>query len=216
MFHYPPQSLVNRTIPKNKFYNHSKISRTVQKKFVDEVERIVWLHKLAPESINLPSQGVVNEIQVFQVDLKEQTLSEDVLKVIDQSIRHPIFYRIESGTRCRYAACHKRPHETDATRWVLSDYFYSDWLPRDSAFPPLPTALDLEKLWDQMLRQLLPPHAPESVPLNDTLHSLAEKQKLLREIARLQSRIAQEKHFKRKVEWNQELRRLQQKLEHEF
>ena len=216
MFQFPPQSLLKRTIPKTKFYSNATISRTLQKKFVDEIDRIVWSHKLAPESIHLPTRGTILEIQVFHILLKGEGLSQDVLRAIDQSIRHPIFYRIESGTRCRYAACHKRPHETDASRWVLSDYFYSDWVPRDSAFPPLPTALDLEKLWDQMLRQLLPPHAPESVPLNDTLQLLAEKQKILREIARLQNRIAQEKHFNRKVEWNQELRRLQHKLEHEF
>lgn len=54
------------------------------------------------------------------------------------------------------AATYKRPSEAEAGQWVIGDYFATDWLLADAPRAPLPVALDLDRLYEQILRQLAP------------------------------------------------------------
>lgn len=53
LFEYPTKAAFNRIVPKAKFYERSKPSKTVREKFVSQVGQVVWSFKLAPETINL-------------------------------------------------------------------------------------------------------------------------------------------------------------------
>ncbi len=210
---YPPQAALGRTLPKSKLYARSHAGTRLKNLFVQQVEQIVWQFKLAPETINLPARPAVPEIQVFGIQLKTPELSFDVLRAIDQAVQFPILFELAHAGRTQVVACHKRPSEADASRWVLSDYFASGWLADSAERGAMPVALHLGGLYEQLLRALLPLPARPHETLSEhvaRLDALAAKQ---READKTAAKLEKERQFNRKVAINADLRRLQTDLE---
>jgi len=221
---YPERARVGRVVPKNRIMVSGVPSRRVRDQLTTQVARITWQYKLAQESLNLKSSKAVPEIQIFRVALKPAGVSDElpveVLKCIDRAIGFPLIFELtssrEDGARrdaIRVAATYKRPSEAGASKWVIDDYFATDWLPADAPRAPLPVALDLPRLYEQLLRELLPiqarPGESMAVLLERHGHITAKQ----RECRRLEARIQREKQFNRKVEINAQLRRLKTELE---
>lgn len=211
---YPKQAAFGRTLPKNKIYEHSGANTRLQRLFVEQVERIVWQYKLAPETINLPARPGVPEIQIFSIQLKSTELHEDVLRCIDGAVQFPIIFELSFDGRTQVIAAYKRPNESDASRWVLSDYFATAWLPSDCERTAMPLALDLGSLYEQALHRLIPTPARPQESLADLVARVEQVAAKQREVEKAASRLAKEKQFNRKVEINAHLRQLKNELEH--
>ena len=107
-------------------------------------------------------------------------------------------------------AAYKRPNEADASPWVLSEYFTSDWLPTDSERTEMPVALHLGGLYEQLLHRLIPLPARQQETLAELVARIEQAQAKQREVDKVSARLAREKQFNRKVELNAQLRQLKQ------
>ncbi|MBC8980797.1 DUF4391 domain-containing protein [Pseudomonas lurida] len=208
LFSFPPQAKVGRVVAKNKIYERGSISSTLRDKFVAQIEQITWAYKLAPETINVPARGSVVEIQVFDIALKTTELDEEVLRAIDRTIPLPIIFQLQHEQRTRMVATFKRSSEADASKWVIDGYFAGAWLAADTERQPLPLALDLYGLYEQLLRSLLPKPARLGESLSEQLHRLTQLHRLQGEQRKLEARLYKEIQFNRKVELNARLREL--------
>ncbi|MCW8196943.1 DUF4391 domain-containing protein [Verminephrobacter aporrectodeae subsp. tuberculatae] len=209
---YPKQATFGRNLPKNKIYEHSGANTRLKDLFVEQVEQIVWQYKLAPETINLPAKPGVPEIQVFAIQLKTPELDLDVLRCIDGAVQFPIVFELSFDGQTQVVAAYKRPNESDASRWVLSDYFATAWRPSNAQRVAMPLVLDLSGLYEQVLQRLisLPVRPQESLAdLVARVEQMAAKQ---REIEKTASKLAREKQFNRKIEINTTLRKLKSEL----
>lgn len=221
---YPERAWRGRVVPKNRIVVAGTPSRTVREQLTDHVARITWQYELAPETLNLYGTRAVPEIQVFSLALKPAGVSDalpvEVLHCIDRAIGFPLIFELTASREdgaprdaIRVAAAYKRPSEADASKWVIDDYFATDWLPADTPRVPLPVALDLPRFYEQLLRELLPIQAwpGESMAALMERHGhITAKQ---RECRRLEARIQREKQFNRKVELNRQLRALKTELD---
>lgn len=210
---YPKKATFGRNLPKNKIYEHSGANTRLKDLFIEQVEQIVWQYKLAPETINLPAKPGVPEIQVFAIQLKTPELDLDVLRCIDGVVQFPILFELSFDAQTQVVAAYKRPNEADASRWVLSDYFATAWLPSGTERAAMPLALDLGGLYEQVLHRLIPTPARLQeglVDLVDRVELVAAKQ---REVEKTVRKLAKEKQFNRKVEINATLRQLKNELE---
>lgn len=212
---FPAKALVNRNIPKTKFYEHANITRGVKEAFVNQIQQITWVYKLSPETTNLSATKGVSEIEVFNLQLKTPELAEDVLMSIDKAIPHPIIYQLLFEDKIRIVLAYKRMNESDESKWVVKQYFSTDWLSLsevDSTKQPLPIAINMGGLYEQMLKALMPikTHVDESLKdQTERFNEVVQKQK---EIAQLQSKMRNEKQFNRKVAMNEQLKTLQKQL----
>ncbi|MFC6674088.1 DUF4391 domain-containing protein [Marinobacterium aestuariivivens] len=155
LFAWPKAAAFGRAIPKRKIYDHADAKTALKDLFVQDVDQITWAYKLAPETINIPATEAVSEIQVFQVKLKTSGLDHKVLQAIDKAIPFPILFELSYRDQIKLAAAYKRPHETDSNRWVVGRYFESDWQPEETQREPLPMALNLSVLYEQLLTPLV-------------------------------------------------------------
>ncbi|MBY5854305.1 DUF4391 domain-containing protein [Rhizobium leguminosarum] len=237
LYDWPRATAFGRVIPKNKIYEHAGASTALKDLFVREVDQIVWAHKLAPETINLPASKSVSEIQVFRISQREGSLDLNALRAIDRAVPFPLLFELVHIGRVKLAAGYKRPNEADSSKWVLGDYFESAWQPEDAARMPLPVALNMSALYELLLSPLVEqqaarllskpasgfaedPQSPFVAPsLSEPLsleariaHSEAVKTKT-REIERIKTRLAREKQFNKRVAINSELRTAKLELE---
>lgn len=212
MFAYPKQAEFNRPVPKTKIYAHARPSKRLKELFVAQVGEILWKYKLAPETVNLPPRKGINEIQVFELVLRTPELDPAVLQAIDRAIPFPLVFQLTYDGQVRFAASYKRPSEADASKWVIEASFQTEPQPVDADRPPLPVALDLAGLYEQIVRRHIPlsPRTGECIADHVTRYNaLIAKQRARRQ---LESRLAQEKQFNRKVELNAQLRELTAEL----
>lgn len=213
MFQYPKQAEVNRVLPKNKIYAHAKASSALQRKFVDQAEKIVWRYKLAPETVNLPPAKHISEIQVFDLHLKQRALHEDVLRAIDRTIRHPIAFQLILGEEWRFAMAHKRPSDATSDKWVVGEYFSTDWRATEAVSKDLPVVLNMAALHEQLLRAHFSTPARPNESLQGQMARITELQQKQREASKLESRLSATKQFNRKVELNRELKAMIAQIE---
>lgn len=211
LFDYPKKAAFGRVLPKSKVYAFGKANRRLRDLFAEEVHQIVWRFKLAPETTNLPAAPGVSEIQVFGLELKPgvEHPTEGLLHCIDKAIAFPIFYEAVvqgDSEHVKVLAAYKRPSEADAAKWVVGEYFSTEWQPQSTPRSPLPVALNLAGLYEQMLRQLI----PLPVRSGESLQGLVERYETAtakrRECDMLEAQLKREKQFNRKVEINAQLR----------
>ena len=210
---YPKQATFGRNLPKNKIYENSGANTRLKDLFVGQVEQIVWQYKLAPETINLPARPGVPEIQVFAIQLKTPDLNLDVLRCIDGAVQFPIVFELGFDGNTKVVAAYKRPNESDTCRWVLSNYFATDWLPSDIQRTVMPLALNLGVLYEQVLQRLIPLPARAHENLANLVARVEQAATKEREVENAASKLAKEKQFNRKVEINAHLRQLKTELE---
>lgn len=210
---YPRQAAFGRVLPKNKIYEHAGANTRLKDLFVKQVEQIVWEFKLAPETIHLPERPGVPEIQIFSLQLRTPELHHDVLRSIDGAIPFPIVFELAFGGKTQVLAAYKRPNESDASRWVLSDYFATDWLPVACQRSVLPVALHMGGLYEQLLHRLIPLPARPQETLAALVARVEQVQAKQRELDKTTARLEKEKQFNRKVEINAAVRQLKSELE---
>ena len=213
LFQFPAQAAFWRVLPKNKIYEKARPSTAVKELFVSQVSQITWQYKLAPETINLPAKAGVPEIEVFDIVLKNKILDERVLACIDKAIPFPLIFQLYAEGKVQLKATYKRPSDADSSKWVVGEYFSSDWLPVDSIRQPLPVALDMSGLYEQLLRTLLPLPARASEALRDQFARMETVRKKQAECAKLEAVMSNEKQFNRKVELNATVRQLNKELQ---
>jgi len=223
MFLYPERTRKDRVLPKNKIYGHAQPSRAIRQRFIDEVEQIVWRSVLGTENMNLPARPDIKEIQVFEIALKTGELREEVLRTIDRAIPSQLFFELTFQGQIRFATAFKRPPlaasgESVVGQPVVEAYFETPWQPIATFRLPLPVALDLGGLYEQMLRQ----HMLASTPAlasraGETLAETVERGNQIRvkrrECQKLEIRLRQAVQFNRKVEINSQLRQAREELQ---
>ena len=212
LFLFPRAAWFGRTLPKSKIYEHAAPGSKVKELFVWQVEKITWSYKLSPATINLPARDSVQEIQVFTVALKNGKLNHEVLQTIDNAIPSPILFVVTFGRQIRYVAAYKRPNEADKSKWVVSNYFETDWVNTDSECAELPIVLDLTALYRALLENIIPLSPRKDEPLADLVARVDRLKILQREAAKVLARLHREKQFNRRVKINAELKELEQKI----
>lgn len=221
MFQYPERTRKDRILPKSKVYGNAQPSNALRQRFVSQVEQIVWRNFLIPETVNLPSRDGVEGIQILEIALKTGELREDVLRSLDRAMPWRLFFELTFQGNVRFAAAYKRPSEGSSGASVVEDYFLTPWLPATAPRPPLPLALDLAALYEQMLLRHILASPLALVPrAGELLAEVIERGKSIRarqrECRRLNAALRRESQFNRKVEINSQLRQAQEELQKLF
>lgn len=212
MFLYPPSTRFGKAVPKTRIHAAASSNKRMRELFTAQVAEIVWAHKLSPETLHLPARHGITEIQIFSLHLKSETCDPAILRTLDKAIPFPVLFELVHGDRIRFAASYKRPSDADAVKWVIEATFQLDWQPQPFPRLPLPVALDLSALHDQLIRQHLPLPALPHETLRDHVARVLDIEAKQREARQLEAQFQREKQFNRKVELNQRLRLLQAEL----
>jgi hypothetical protein len=210
---WPKSAEVGRIVPKQKFCEHAKIATATKQKFIDDVQQIVWAFKLAEETVGLRGTEEVPEIQIFSIQAKDDDISNLVLATIDRAIPLPIVFELRRQShgdeQLRVTAAHKT---ATSTKPKPAAYFTSGWLPAGSDRKQLPPAIDLLRLYGQLLSPLLPTPVKPEEGLTQAIVRSDEIRRLEREISRLETMMKSEPQFNRKVELRRKLKILASQL----
>jgi hypothetical protein len=186
----PEQARVHKGIPKSKFFEKALVNTKLKREFSDKIQKITWEYKLSGNTVGMSKTDTVEEIQVFVIQLKEQTIPKNVLKLIDRAIPYPILYVFTYETHTAYGITLKGQGE--------QRYFFSDWdVEMNFDF----SGVNLEAVYKRIVKTFL--GAPETEEGFTELVENDKKRKVLeREIKAIENKIKNERQFNRKVELN--------------
>ena len=209
----PKDDAFGRMIPKGKIYKHAGAGAKLKDLFVQHVEKVVHASILTTKTVNLPAKDHVKEIHILSIIQRTKQLPVRILEAIDKAVAYPTVFTCCYKNKVQYAAGFKRPSESDKSKWVTGEYFFSDWIKTNSTEQDLPLALDLQSLYGQLIAALV---NLKSRP-GETIGQLVERAEILRikqgQAEKLQNRIHRQKQYNRKVELNRELKQLNKEIE---
>ena len=210
---WPEAAKVDRLIPKQRLYSESSASTAVKQRFVDEVQRVRWAYKLGEESLGLAPGETVSEIQVFVIELKGSDLHNSLLASIDRAIPSQVIFELRRETGRVAEQAMTAAYKRSGGKTKAADYFRTAWIEADQPRVPLPAALDMDGLYDQLLGGLFPYPMRPSEDLSAALERMSRIRSLGREISALEKRVRAEAQFNRKVELRNRLRTRQADLD---
>lgn len=198
----PKTTFVNKFIAKSKFSEKTEIKPKIKKEFTNKIQRITWKYKIAESTINIKKTKRIEEIQVFEIELKEQKIPKNILKLIDKAIPYPILYVFTYKDDFAYGISLIESSD---------NYYFSEWNQKiDFNF----SAINLEIVYQNIIKSFI---TPETVRSESNFDEIIEKDKkikiLNKEIEVLESKIKKEKQFNRKDELNRQLLEKREELE---
>lgn len=213
MLGLPERTLYNRKIPKNKFYEKLAANSRIKELFVEQIDSIVWKHKLSRETTNLEPTEAVQEVQVFEIHLRQRELNQELLEKIDRAVPYPILHLLRYGDEAKLMIAYKERHTANENRSVVQAYYQSDWQPLNQFTLNILQGLTLEAVYENLVRHLMPSGEEAQTDLQAAVERQQARKRLERECERLEAKIRSEVQFDKKVEMNLRLRQLQRQFE---
>ena len=196
MLDIPKKCYVNKFIPKKVFYEKISISQSVKEEFTNQVDRITWLYKISPDTIGISKTNNVEEIEVFQLDLKEKIIPKNVIKVITKGIPYKILFLLKYDEEYCYLLKIDDIYNLEWNKEINIDF----------------NAINLEVLYENIVKTII-----DKKDDNRNFEIIIEEKNktddLNKKIINLRNKIKLEKQFDRKLELNTELNKLLKEME---
>ncbi len=197
MLELPKNCVVDSFIPKKTFYERVNISTTLKQEFINKLEKIIWKYKISQDNLNIAKTDEVEEIEIFELVLKEKCDVKDIIKVITKEIPYPILFKINYKNEYMYAIKYE------------SDIIKTEW--NENIIISI-NGLDLNAVYENLVKQISG-ISNNSIAVKLELEKRKEIELLEKEINKLKSNIEKEKQFNRKVELNKKVRKLEKEME---
>lgn len=196
MIELPKKCYVNKFIPKRVFYEKVGVSSGVKEEFISLVDKITWLYKLSQDTTGITKTKNVEEIQVFQIDVKYKKIPLSVMKIITKGVQYKVLFVIKYNSEYCYAI-------------KVEDFYLSDWNDDiDFNFD----SINLELVYENIVKAILK-EKDNNNQFKEIIEKTNDKTSLEKAISQLKQKIKIEKQFNRKAELNIELNKLLKKLE---
>lgn len=201
MLGLPASTEIRKVITKKKVYDQfgADMSTEQRRKFDADIARMVLTNEVSPVSINLPAGDDVQNFFVLQVVLKARTFDPQSIAFIARMFGQRLLMALEAEGQQRIAVWQNK---LIMTEWAAP-----------GALEVSLDGLDLDKVWSNIVAGIAGLDMQPDKPLDEQLALAARREKLQKEIARLEKKAWAEKQPKKKFELVQQKRALEQKLE---
>lgn len=207
MFNLPKTTIVDKIIPKVKFYEKTKANSKLKQLFIDDIEQIIWKNKLSKDTINLDEGKKVKEIEIFEITLKHKDLSKDILKTIDKFIPYQILYILRFEDKIKFTIAYKDNNKNNENIMVVDSYYESDWINENECNISLDLINSLDYVYNELIKSFIPREIPKNnINIKYIVQNEKEIQILEKEIDKLEKTLRKEKQFNKKVEVKKILR----------
>ena len=208
---FPRTTIVGKPIPKNAFYKHLEVNAKMKQHFVDDVDSIHWLYKLAPSTINVEDGKLVHEVVVFSATLKSKDCPDDVFLFIDQNMPRHVVFILEYDNRYKVLLNYKEWKDGQNGPFRIIKTFVTEWLTDNQLLLTL-EGQNMDALYESIAGQVsgFGTKKAEDTKRIVELEGLIDKAK--RDVESIQKRIRNERQLNRQMELNGEARAIKKQI----
>lgn len=214
MLDLPRSTVLNRRIPKQKFYENISVTPHIKRIFVEQINQIIWQNKIAPSTVNVAAGKVVTEIEVFCLKLNRRGLDVNALQLMDKEIPYHLLFLLEYERKVQARIGYKEENMSKAGTFKIEGYYCTDWLATAQLSLRL-DGLNMDMMYESFVRQIAGDRlaADKDMSIQEAVARDVRRQKLLKEVTALELRVQRELQFSRQVELNGQLKKLKMELE---
>ena len=198
MLGLPQLTEMSKQLPKKSIYTKFQMNTAAKEKIDADISRITIVNEIAPNKVNIPSGEDVKSFFVLLVSLKKKEYDEKTIATLSKLIPQNILFVLEYENESRLAIYHTKVMQTV-------------WMPTEKQKVDL-KGLNLDTVWENIVIAVGRVNIEKGNTLDEQIEINDKKQKLEKEIARLEKRARAEKQPKKKFELVQRIKVLTNQL----
>ena len=199
MLGLPKSTEMNKQLPKKAIYAKFQMNTASKDKVDADISRIVIVNEISPSRINIPAGEEVGSFFVLLVALKKKDFDEKTIVALSKLIPQNILFVLEFEGQSKLAIYRTKLMQTD-------------WKPTESCAIEL-RGLTLDKVWENIVVDIGEVNIADGNTLDEQIAADERRQRIEKEIAKLEKQARAEKQPKKKFELVQRVRALQKQLD---
>lgn len=198
MLGLPNATEMSKQLPKKAIYAKFHMNTAAKEKIDADISRITIVGEIAPNKVNIPAGDEVKNFFVLLVSLKRKEFDEKTIATLSKLIPQNILFVLEYGGKSKLAIYHTKIMQTD-------------WKPTGAQRIEL-QGLNLDKVWENVVVAVGGIVIEQGNTLDEQIEVDEKRQKLKKEIAKLEKKARTEKQPKKKFEYVSQVKALKLKL----
>ncbi len=198
MLQFPKSTEFNKRIPKEKFYSVGSFSPKDKNAFINDIDKIIWSNKISEKTSNFSAGKEIGEIEVITLYLKQKEFTGSIINIIQKTIPYKTVFNIVFENEIKLAVYQTKLYQTE-------------WQPIETADLVL-TGIDLDAVWSNIVKNIAGGEWDNELSLAENLAQKEKREKIKKEIDRLEKQARNEKQPKKKFEIVQQIKTLKNQL----
>ncbi len=199
MLGLPKSTELNKQLPKKAIYAKFQMNTAAKEKIDSDISRITIVNEVTPDKINVSKGQVIESFFVMNVTLKKKDFDEKNMITLSKLIPQKMLLVLEFNGMIKVAIFHTKLLQTD---WKAVDSYNIEL-----------RGLNFDKVWENIIIQIGDVTIEQGNTLEQQIASDERKQKLSKEMERLEKMARNEKQPKKKFETVQKINKLKNDLE---
>lgn len=194
MLGLPKSTEMSKQLPKKAIYAKFQMNTAAKDKIDAEISRITIVNEITADKVNIPAGENVQSFFVLLVTLKRRNFDEKNIAMLSKLIPQNILFILENEDSCKLAIYHTKLMQT---RWWPADKYSIEL-----------KGIDLDKVWENIVAQIGGITIVDNNTLDEQIQLDESRQKLEKEIAKLEKLARSEKQPRKKFELVQRIKQL--------
>ena len=198
MLGLPKSTEITKQLPKKAIYTKFNMNTSAKDKFDSEISKIVIVNEISPTTTTLEKGNDVSSLFVLLVSLKKKEFTENIIAQLSKLIPQNILFILEFDGKFKLAV-------------YRTKLIQSEWISSNKCTIQL-NGLNIDTVWENIIVQIGGIQIESGNTLDEQILADEQRQKLQKEIDRLEKQARAEIQPKKKFEMVQEVQSLQKKL----
>lgn len=198
MLGLPKATEMGKQLPKKAVYAKFQLNTVAKNKIDAGISKITIVNEVTPDKVNIPAGDAVSSFFVLHVVLKKKNFDEKTIATLSKLIPQNILFVLEYEGESKLAVYHGRLMQTD---WKRTGEQHVEI-----------KGLSLDKVWENIVITVGNVNIEKGKSLDEQIAIDEKKQKIAKEIDKLEKLARKEKQPKKKFEMVQRLRAYQEQL----
>ena len=198
MLGLPKTTELSKQLPKNAIYAKFQMNIAENAKIDTDISRITIVNEVSAEKVHIVAGDQVKSFFVLLVALKKKDFDDKTIIKISKLIPQNMLLVLECGDEAKMATYHTKLMQTE-------------WKRKEALSVEL-KGLNLDSVWENIIMQIGGITIDQGNTLDEQIAADEYRQKIEKEIAKLEKQARAEKQPKKKFELAQQIKRLKDEL----
>lgn len=201
VFNLPKSTEIRKPVYKKLIYDKfaTELSGNKKEQFDSDISRIIITNEISETSVNVKPTEDVSSIFVVQIEMRFIDYNDRSIILVSKLFGQKLLMVLHYDEKYQLAI-----YETKLLK--------SEWKNEKDINLDL-SGLDMKSVWENLVSQVSGIHAVEGKSLQEQISIEADKEKILKQIEKLERMARKEPQSKRKFELHQIIKEYQKKLE---
>lgn len=199
MLDLPKSTEMSKQLPKKAIYERFNLNTAAKDRFDADISKIIIVNEISPNTVNIQKGAEISAFYVLLVILKRKDYNTKNIAMLSKLIPQNMLFLLQFEDKCQLAVYR--------TRLICGEW------ERLSDCEIKLSGLNLDKVWENVVVQVGGIIVEGDNSLDEQIVLNEEREKLLKEIERLETKARAEVQPRKKLEIIQKIKQLRKEME---